>query len=87
MEHRHVCGSQYLTINSTTAPTDTDGDGMPDAYEEANSLDAYDATDGAAKAANGYTNLENYLNGLVEDITEAQNAGGTPAGNIEQSTE
>ncbi len=44
---------------------DTDGDGMPDDYEVANEFDFEDPTDGAAIALNGYSNLENYLNGLI----------------------
>ncbi|WP_151087927.1 T9SS type A sorting domain-containing protein [Hymenobacter baengnokdamensis] len=50
---------------NTPAPVDTDHDGMPDAYETANSLNPNDPADRAFIAANGYTNLENYLNGLV----------------------
>ena len=72
--------SPWPTLNSTAAPTDTDGDGMPDAWENANGLNAADASDGAALCDDGYTNLEHYLNSLVADITEAQNAGGTPEG-------
>jgi hypothetical protein len=55
---------QVLNCN-TTAPLDTDHDGMPDAYETTNGLNPNDATDRATLAANGYANLENYLNGLV----------------------
>lgn len=47
-------------------PEDTDGDGMPDEYEDLNGFDKNDATDGSAIALNGYSNLENYLNGLLE---------------------
>ncbi|TDN38054.1 T9SS type A sorting domain-containing protein [Hymenobacter sp. UV11] len=47
------------------APADTDHDGMPDAYETANGLNPNDASDRALLAANGYPNLEKYLNGLV----------------------
>ncbi len=54
-------------LPSETAPTDTDGDGMPDAWETANGLDVSDASDGNGDADNdGYTNLEEYLNSLVE---------------------
>ena len=41
---------------------------MPDAWEKAHGLDPNDARDGAAVAANGYTNVENYLNELAGDI-------------------
>lgn len=47
------------------APRDTDRDGMPDAWEVAHGLDPKKPADGAATGANGYTNLENYLNSLV----------------------
>lgn len=73
----------WPTLNSTTAPTDSDGDGMPDAWETANGLNPNDPSDGAQVADNGYTNVENYLNSLVEAITTAQNEGGVMMGNIE----
>ncbi|MCR4853836.1 MAG: hypothetical protein K5893_09625 [Prevotella sp.] len=75
--------SAWPTLNSTSAPADTDGDGIPDEWENANGLNANSAADGAAYAENGYTNLENYLNSLVADITEAQYSDGTQEGNIE----
>ena len=45
---------------------DGDGDGLPDLYEEQIGLNKLLPTDGAAIAANGYTNLENYLNGIAD---------------------
>lgn len=48
------------------APVDSDGDGIPDEWESANGLDPNDASDGMAIADNGYANLENYVNSLVE---------------------
>ena len=45
---------------------DSDGDGMPDAYEDEKGFNKNDAADGAAMAANGYTNLENYLNAIAD---------------------
>ena len=47
-----------------TVAIDTDGDGMPDAWEDANGFNKDDASDGALIAANGYSNLENYLNSI-----------------------
>lgn len=44
---------------------DTDGDGIPDLWEKAHGLDPNDPTDGSAKTASGYTNLELYLNSLI----------------------
>ena len=79
--------SAWPTLNSKDAPKDTDGDGMPDEWELANALDATDPNDGKTIGADGYSNLENYLNSLVADITEAQNAGGTPLENAINESE
>jgi hypothetical protein len=46
--------------------TDSDSDGMPDEWEKKNGLDVNKASDGQELASNGYTNIENYLNSLVE---------------------
>ncbi len=45
---------------------DSDNDGMPDAYEVKNGLNPKDASDAAKYTQNGYTNIENYLNSLVD---------------------
>lgn len=76
----------WPTLNSTAAPTDTDGDGMPDDWETANGLNPNDAFDGTVINEEGYTNLEMYLNSLVADITAAQYEGGTVEGYIEETT-
>ena len=44
---------------------DTDGDGMPNAYEIARGLNPDDAADRNIVGEDGYTNLEKYLNYLV----------------------
>ena len=75
--------SAWPTLQSTAAPTDTDGDGIPDTWEQANGLNPNDATDGRVIGNDGYTPVERYLNSLVEDITKQQNSGGTIMGNIE----
>lgn len=46
--------------------TDTDGDGMPDAWETANGTDP-SKDDAMTKAANGYVNIENYINSITVD--------------------
>jgi hypothetical protein len=47
---------------------DGDGDGMPDVFETVHGLDPSNPSDGAVTglSADGYTNLEVYLNGLSE---------------------
>lgn len=53
----------YPTLAAGTACTDTDGDGMPDTWENANGLNAASAADGPTIHASGYSNLERYLAG------------------------
>jgi hypothetical protein len=52
----------WITPAAGTPCSDSDHDGMPDAYESAHGLNP-NVADGNLVAANGYTNLENYLNG------------------------
>lgn len=78
--------SAWPTLQQTTPWTDSDGDGMPDEYETANGLNANDAADGNIVNAEGYTNLEVYLNGIVSHITEAQNAEGEVQGIMPDTT-
>ncbi len=47
-------------------PADTDNDGMPDAWETANGLNPNDASDAMQLAANGYANIENYINSITK---------------------
>jgi hypothetical protein len=44
---------------------DSDNDGMPDAYEIKNSLNANDASDAAKITKSGYSNIEVYLSSVV----------------------
>lgn len=72
----------WPVYTSMASPADTDGDGMPDTWEDAKGLNKSDASDGAKRTldpARGYTNLDMYLNSLVENITTRQNQEGTPA--------
>lgn len=70
----------YPDLVSETRPEgyDTDGDGMPDAWEIANGLNPNDASDAVLKTLDTekgwYTNLEVYLNSIVEAIVKAENA-------------
>ncbi|HET9053727.1 MAG TPA: pectate lyase, partial [Cyclobacteriaceae bacterium] len=59
----------WPVLKSIPAPKDSDGDGMPDAWEIKNKLNPADAADANLKTlAPPYTNLECYLNGLVKTI-------------------
>ena len=51
-------------LKSTTAPTDTDHDGMPDEWEIRKGLNPKNAADRNKNAADGYTMLEKYINSL-----------------------
>ncbi len=55
-----------------TAPTDSDHDGMPDAWETEHGLDPKNASDGSivSLSADDYTNVEMYLNELAGDPVE-----------------
>jgi pectate lyase len=55
-----------VAMNSVKGPIDTDGDGIPDSWETAHKLNPANAADGSKMTTSGYTNLEKYLNGLVE---------------------
>lgn len=59
----------WPVLNKGIPVIDTDQDGMPDAWEEENSLNSNDQTDAIKKTLDAqYDNLEVYLNGLVKDV-------------------
>jgi hypothetical protein len=63
-----VGDSGYSTLAAATRPAgfDSDQDGMPNTWETANGSNANDAADRNGDTdADGYTNLEEYLNSLV----------------------
>ena len=65
-------GGSWPVLESTTPPTDTDHDGMPDDWELARGLDPDDADDGAEdRDGDGYTNVEEYLNWLCSAAAKA----------------
>lgn len=68
--------SPWPTLNSTTAPTDTNIDGIPDGWLEAN----YPGKTAVDKNEEGYTYLEIYLNDIVKNITVQQLTDGITSG-------
>lgn len=58
-------------LASSPPPLDTDQDGMPDEWEISRQLDPNDSSDHAGdRDADGYTNIEEYLNALAAKISE-----------------
>ena len=70
------CAWPNLVTDTSIDVTDTDGDGIPDYWEDANGLDKNNKADGNQTDAEGYTNLERYMNSLVADIMTKENEGG-----------
>lgn len=57
----------WPAYRSERPPADTDRDGMPDAWEKAHGLNPTDSSDASGdRDADGYTNLEEYLNALAK---------------------
>jgi len=59
-----LANNGYGAIASGTKPTDTDNDGMPDNWENANGSNPA-TNDAMTKAADGYTLIERYVNWLA----------------------
>ncbi len=58
----------WPVLKTGKAPLDSDGDGMPDAWERRHRLNPDDPSDAAVYTLDGkYTNIEVYLNALVKD--------------------
>lgn len=71
--------ASFPTLPSNVRPDgfDSDGDGIPDAWETANGLNPDDASDGklfTLDSKGWYDNFEVYLSSLVEHIMKAGNA-------------
>lgn len=67
----------YPALNAGEASSDSDNDGMPDAWERANGLNPDDPSDALAYTLDPkgwYTNIEVYCNSIVQDIMIAGNA-------------
>jgi hypothetical protein len=57
------------TVSQGVKPADTDNDGIPDAWEEANGLNKSSAADATTVASNGYLNIENYINSITAPVS------------------
>jgi hypothetical protein len=64
-----LSNSGYGTLAGGTAPVDTDKDGMPDAWETKYGLNLNDPADATGDLDHtGYTNIEKYINGIVDGL-------------------
>jgi pectate lyase len=61
------------------APADADADGMADAWEADNGLDPSNSDDHATVMASGYTAIEEYVNGLSDQLIGAAPVTAAPA--------
>ncbi|HEU6448252.1 MAG TPA: autotransporter-associated beta strand repeat-containing protein [Verrucomicrobiae bacterium] len=68
--------SGYGIINGAIGPTDSDGDGMPDYWENAVGLNSVSAGDATTIASDGYANIEHYVNwlGSLHSLTSTNTA-------------
>lgn len=57
----------FPKLRNGRAPADEDHDGMADSWERANGLDPTNPEDGNLLSEDGYTQLEKYLNWIVEN--------------------
>lgn len=62
--------------------TDSDGDGIPDQWEQENGLDANNPNDGALLTESGYSHLEIYLNSIAQVTTALHTPSLQPTGDI-----
>ena len=62
----------WPVLNSTEAPMDTSGDGMPDAWKKEKKLDPTKKQTNGKDLSSGYDNVEVYINSLVSEITNKQ---------------
>ncbi len=67
-------------LNSKPAPADADHDGMPDAWELEHNLNPNDSTDARKIAPDGYTYVEDYINGLItQNVSDIRNSKPVPS--------
>lgn len=65
----------WPSLKNGTKLTDTDGDGLPDSFEALNSLNPLRANDKEYNLSPYYTDIEVYINSLVQPIVNNQNPG------------
>ena len=66
-----TCYPRLQMDDTDCAVVDTDGDGLPDAYETTVGLNPNDASDGQKLTTSGYSNLEVFLNGVADGKIDA----------------
>lgn len=62
----------WPTLRSLPAPLDSDQDGMPDVWETANNLNPNRSNDREYNLSPYYTDIEVYINSLVDNLTKGQ---------------
>lgn len=62
----------WPVLHSAPAPADSDHDGMPDIWEKREGLNQRDPADGPIPGRGGYSNLELYLNAIVDGWTTGE---------------
>jgi MYXO-CTERM domain-containing protein len=67
-------------LSVSKPPPDGDGDGMPDAWETERGLNPGDGTDHVKVMPSGYTAIEDYINGLADNLTGVVPGGGGAGG-------
>ena len=76
----------WPALDPGPAPLDSDNDGMPNSWETAAGLNPSDPSDGSGDLdGNGYTNVEDYINGIIMQGGGGTTTGGSP-GTIPQQT-
>jgi hypothetical protein len=58
-------------LQQAAPPVDSDGDGMPDEWEDAHGFNKHDGRDGNRILASGYTAIEEYANARAKRLVEA----------------
>ncbi len=74
IDHQLDAGG-WPTLRSQAAPRDSDGDGIPDAWELANGLNPSKTNDREYNLSPYYTDIEVYINSIVQHIVNETNPG------------